>query len=430
MGHEFPVWCRINGSEFGIEDGLTLEEAKEITKWAEAEGADAIHVSSFGGGSQPDMGPTVMEHGVLLPLAGEIKKGLAVPVIAVGRIDLPQAQKALLEKQADFISIGRGLIADPDLPNKVLEGRSEDVAPCIGCVECINHIIYKKGPLRCSVNALCGREGEVRIEPAASPKKLLVIGGGPAGLEASRVAALRGHHVTLLEKESSLGGLSRSASLPPRKEDIDRLITYLKKQVEKIGVQVCLGQKATPEDVGRQKWDAVIVASGTSPQIPKIKGLEGTPWVPAEDALLGKAEVGRKLLIVGGSLAGLETADSFSDKGKTVAVVEILDKMAPGMVPILRFPLLNRLKKKGVLLVTGITAERVEGKVFLFQDPAGKEQRIEFDTLILAAGRSPGQKAWESLKSKVKDLYFVGDVIESRGIMEAIAEGNQAGRVV
>jgi len=430
VGAEFPVWCRINGSEFGFEEGLNLEEARQIAKWAQDGGAQAIHVSSFGGGTRPDMGPTVLEHGVLLPLAREIKKVLSVPVIAAGRIDPAQAQKALTEGDVNFISIGRGLIADPELPNKLREGRPEDIAPCIGCLECIHHIMYKRLPLRCSVNALCGREGEYGIKPASKAKDVVVIGGGPGGMEAARVAALRGHRVTLYEKESVLGGLSLSAGLPPGKEDINRLITYLKTQMAKLGIRICLGERINPSDASGLNCDAIVVACGASPVIPDITGLEDTPYITAEESLLGRVDLGDRLLIVGGSLAGLETADHFSDRGKNVTVVEILDRMASDMNPIHRRLLLDRLRGKGVSLMTGISDERIEGKSFLFKDREGKRQELTFQTLIIAAGRKPGQAAWEDLRSGMKDLWFVGDAVQCRGIIEAIADGNRSGRSV
>ena len=430
VGAEFPVWCRINGSEFGFHEALTLEEACQIAKWAEDAGANAVHVSSFGGGTRPDMGPTVLEHGVLLPLAAEIRKGLSIPVIAAGRIDAPQAETALAAGQADFISMGRALIADPELPNKLSSGRTEDITPCIGCLECINHIMYKRLPVHCSVNALCGHEGEYRIEPAPRAKEIIVIGGGPGGMEAARVATARGHRVTLYERESALGGLSRSAALPPGKEDINRLITYLETQVAKLGVQVRLGVTLTPEDPSLRNGDAVIIACGAAPIIPAIEGLMNAPYVHAEDALLGRVDVGPRLLIIGGSLAGLETADYFSDRGRKIAVVEILDRLAPRMNPIHRRLVLDRLRGKRVVLMTGVRAERIEGRSFVFQDGEGTPQRIEFDTVILAAGRTPSRQAWEVLRSAVEDLHFVGDASECRGIIEAISEGNRAGRMV
>lgn len=431
VGENFPVWCRINGSEFGLKEGITLEESKQIAGWAESAGADAIHVSSFGGGNQPHMGPAVVDHGILLPLAHEVKKGVGVPVIAVGRIEPLQAKRALVEGQADFISIGRGLIADPELPNKLAEGRPEDIRPCIGCLECINHIIYKRSPLRCAVNALCGKEYEDSIEPAKHKKNVVLIGGGPAGMEAAIVADQRGHRVTLFEKESQLGGLLLSAALPPKKGDIEALVTYFRRQLESSGVEVRLGEEIGPDNVAAPNPDAVIVACGAIPSVPEIDGLGNVHAITAEDALLGKEEVGATILIIGGGLVGCETADYFSGRGKTVTIVEILHRMAADMVPILRRPLLDRLRERGVSMQSGVKGQRIDGKRFMFQDREGKERSIEADTVILAAGGSPNQKKWETLKSRVKDFYLVGDITDPQArILEAISEGNRAGRMV
>lgn len=431
VGENLPVWCRINGTEFGLEEGITLEESKQVAQWAESAGADAIHVSSFGGGSQPHMGPTVVDHGILLPLAQEIKKGLGVPVIAVGRIDPIQAKVALAEGQADFIAIGRGLITDPELPGKLAEGRPEDVRPCICCLECINHIIYKERPLRCTVNALCGREAEYWIDPTQTSKKVVVIGGGPGGMEAARVAALRGHRVTLFEKKSKLGGLLLSASLPPKKEDIERFVVYLRRQIEKLGVEIHLDKEISPEEVENLKPDAVVVACGASADIPDIAGLSNIHPIMADEALLGTAEVGDRVLIIGGGLVGCETADYFSERGKSVTIIEVLERMALDMVPVLRRPLLDRLREKGVTMLVSVKGEKIEGERFIFRDREGKQQVIEADTLIIAAGGSPHQEEWEGLKFKVKDLYFIGDIAEPRGgILEAISEGNRAGRTI
>jgi len=430
VGADFPVWCRINGSEFGIEEGLTLEESKQVARWAELAGADAVHVSSFGGGSQPHMGPTVVDHGILLPLTDEIKKGLGIPVIAVGRIDPIQAEKALTAGQADFIAIGRGLLADPELPNKLAEGRPEDIRPCICCLECINQIIYKNNPLLCSVNAHCGKEVEYQINSSQTSKEVIVVGGGPGGLEAARVAALRGHRVTLFEKEPRLGGLLIAASVPPYKGDLESFVNYLRVQIEKLGVRFRLGEKISPEKVVDLNPDAVVVACGASPQMPAIKGLNDVQSITAEEALLGKSGVGEKVLIIGGGRVGCETADYFSDEGKEVTIIEILERMASDLIPVLRRPLLDRLRKKGVAMHAGVRGEEIEGKRLNFQDHEGKWKALEIDTILLAAGWRPRQEHWASLKSKIPEVYFIGDVAEPRGILESISEGNRAGRML
>jgi len=306
------------------------------------------------------MGPTVLDHGILLPLAGEIKKGLKIPVIAVGRIDPDQAEKALAEGQADFIAIGRGLIADPELPHKLASGQTEDIRPCIGCLECIHHVIYKREPLRCSVNALCGREGEESQEPVITPKRVVVIGGGPGGMEAARVLALRGHRVSLFEKEKQLGGLLLSASRPPQKGDIERLTDYFRTQLKKLGICINFGQEISPAKVAYLNPDAVVIAGGAFPFIPNIAGLEKTQALIAHRAILEEQEVGQKVLIIGGGLVGCETADYLSAKGRTVTVIEILEKMAAAMLPLLRRPLLDRLRKKGVSLLCGEGVKKLD----------------------------------------------------------------------
>ncbi|OGP52985.1 MAG: hypothetical protein A3K30_01440 [Deltaproteobacteria bacterium RBG_13_51_10] len=431
VGVDFPVWCRINGTEFGLEDGFTLEEAKQVAQWAEAGGADAIHVSSFGGGSQTHMGPTVLNHGILLPLAREIKKSSGIPVIAVGRIDPDQGEKALAAGEADFIAIGRGLIADPELPLKWAEGRIDDVRPCIGCLECIHHVIYKREPLRCSVNALCGKEEDGPPEPAPFPKKVVVIGGGPGGMEASRVLALRRHQVHLFEKENQLGGLLLSASRPPQKGDIEPFVAYLRAQLKKLGVKIHLGQELSPEKVGHLNSDAAVVAGGAWPLIPKIFGLEHAQALMAHEAILKEHKVGQKVLIIGGGLVGCEAADYFSGKGRKVTVIELRDKMALELIPLLRLPLLDRLRKKGVIMLVGVKGEKIEGRRMIFQDAEGKQQWIEADTFILATGEIAGLEKWSSLKEIQKgQVYFVGDMTGSRGILEAVTQGHQVGSAI
>jgi 2,4-dienoyl-CoA reductase-like NADH-dependent reductase (Old Yellow Enzyme family)/thioredoxin reductase len=431
VGADFPVWCRINGTEFGLENGFTLEEAKQVAQWAEAAGADAIHVSSFGGGSQPHMGPTVLDHGILLPLAHEIKKEVRIPVIAVGRIDPDQAEKALAEGQADFIAIGRGLIADPELPNKLATGRIDDIRTCIGCLECIRHVIYKREPLRCSVNALCGNEAETLSQPAATRKRVIVVGGGPGGMEAAINLANRGHQVTLCEKTKHLGGLLRSALKPPQKGDIERFLTYLKTQLAKSGVKVHLGKEITPSEIIQQNPDGVIIASGALPVIPHIPGLGEVHPLKAHEAILEEDRVGPKVLIIGGGLVGCEAADYFSERGREVTIIEIREKMGEDLLPLLRRPLLDRLRKKGVTLLVGIKGEKAEKKrLFLFNNQ-GKQQAIEADTFLLAAGETSGLEEWASLeKWDAGRVCWVGDVTGSRGILEAVAQGNFAGRSI
>jgi 2,4-dienoyl-CoA reductase-like NADH-dependent reductase (Old Yellow Enzyme family)/thioredoxin reductase len=430
VGTSYPLWFRINLTEFGLENGITLEEAKQIARWGAAAGSDAIHVSSFGAGSLAHMGPCVADHGILLPLTSELKKEIDVPVIGVGHIDPFQAEKALEDGQADFIAIGRGLLADPELFNKIREGRVEDVRPCICCLECIKHIIYKQKPLKCAVNPLCGKEEEYLIVPAEDKKNIIVIGGGPAGMEAARVAALRGHYVTLFEKESVLGGLLRSASRPPGKQDIGRLVDYLVTQIKKLGVEVQLGRETTPEQVENLKPDAVIVACGASPALPEIDGLRQAFPLQVEEVLLGKIETGKRVLIIGGMRNGCETAEFLSDARKAVTLVYGYDRLAPDVLPVFRTPLLSRLKEKKVSLYCGVKEGRIEGNRFIFKEGGKTEQTLKFDTVVVSGLRKPRKGEWQRLAGVVGNLFFIGDSLGARGILEAITDGNRAGRIV
>ena len=276
VGPDYPIWPRINVCEYGVEDGITIEESRKVVPLAVKAGAQAIHASAYAAFSFITKAPLPDTASFLVPLAEEVKKVTDVPVIAVGRLDLETGEKALLEGKADLIAIGRRLIADPDLPNKTAEGRLDEIKTCIGCFECIERLGSRNEGLICTINPATGQEGVRRIQPAAQVKNVWVIGSGPAGMEAARVAAMRGHKVTLLEKDQQLGGQLNIAALPPNKGDILPWLNYLIRQLELNGVKIRLNTEVTPESIEKEKPEAVILALGGVPIIPDIPGINGT----------------------------------------------------------------------------------------------------------------------------------------------------------
>ena len=427
VGPDYPVWCRLSAQEYGMENGITLEETKQVVPMAIDAGAQAIHVSAYGRGSYTTKAPSPDSPGFFVPLAEEIKKVASVPVIAVGRMDAELAEQVLEEGKADLVAIGRRLIADPELPNKVAEGRLDDINPCTGCLECMERHLFAGQETACAVNAAMGREREYRIQPADKVKKVVVAGGGPAGMEAARVAALRGHQVMLFEKEPRLGGQLNVAAIPPYKDDILPLIKYLARQVEKTGVEIRLGTEATSELITESKPDAVVVAVGGTPTIPEIPGADRPSVVTVAGVLSGEAEVGRNVVIIGGGTVGCETAHFLAEKGKKVTVIEMLKRMAADMLPMVRSRRMSGLREKQVAMLTGTTCEGItEGGVIVTAGD-GQKQTLQADTVILAVGYRANNALSKALEGKVSEVYCIGDSSQPRRIMDAINDGYRVG---
>ena len=421
VGKDFPIWPRINGEEAG--GGVTLDEAKQVAIMLEEAGVDAIHVSA-----DPSTRPPFSPRGWGLPLAQEIKKTVHVPIIVVGRLTLELGNEAIKHGQADFIALGRPLIADPDLLLKVTAHQEDDVTPCIGCTLCLFEAVIADKEIECTVNAAVGRELEYQIEPTDKSKKVLVVGGGPAGMEAARVAALRGHQVMLYEKNDQLGGQLLFASKPPYKNDLVTLTNYLAKQIRKLGVQIELAKEVTPELIAGMKPDVVILAMGSSPLVPKIPGIDRSNAVIAEDVLSNKVTVGKTVIILGGGLVGCETALFLAEKGKKVTIVEMLPEAATNVIPVVRMALLGKLSEKGVTILTNTKVEEINSTSMTVTNADGKRQILNTDNIILAAGAVSNKQLAESLRGKVQEFYLIGDAMEPRRIKEALSEGNHIGR--
>jgi NADPH-dependent 2,4-dienoyl-CoA reductase/sulfur reductase-like enzyme len=411
--------------EIGADGGITVEETQTVAQQAEIAGVDAIHVSAHtvGPARRPPMAQPPCS---FVPLAEAVKKIVSVPVIAVGRIPPEFAEEVIRDGKADFVAMGRELLVDPFLPQKAESGKSEDIRPCIYCLTCLDSMNWRKEGVCCVVNPALGREGEYQVKPAENPKKVVVVGGGPGGMEAARVAALRGHKVVLFDEGKELGGQLLLAAKPPFKDTIEVFRQYLVRQVIELGVELRLGQKFTPGMPNKLKPDSVILATGVKPFIPQIPGMRSKKVIQASDVLMG-AETGKRVVVIGGELVGCETALLLAERGKKVTIMRRGPELATKVHRLIREPMLSRLKYKGVSMLTGVEYEEITDAGVVIKTAAGEKKIIEADTLVLAAGSTPNTELAAALKGKVARVLSVGDCVEPRSIMEAMDEGYKAG---
>lgn len=428
-GKAYPVWCRINGEESDVRHGTTLDEAKDVSRMVAAAGADAVNVSA-GAYELTSSRPYFFRPGWAAHLAAGVKEVVDIPVMAVGRIGFELAEKLLQEKKADFIVMGRALRADPDLPNKLASGRLEDIRPCIACNDC-GEIFRPGGQRICSLNPALGREGEYRIKPAVHRKSVLVAGGGPAGLEAARVAALRGHEVLLYERGSRLGGQLLLAAIPPFKAEIEKFIQYFERQIEKLGIRVELNQEVTPVLIRNLAPDAVVLATGARPLRPDIGGSSRENVFSTWQVLSGAAKVGQRVAVIGGGAVGCEVAHLLAEKGKSVIIVEMLEKIATDIGPRQgRRILLDMLAEKGVTIFTGVKAEAITDTGVVVGTGDGNKKKLPADTVVLACGSNPDTELIEKLEGTEIEVHLAGDCVKPRRIFEAVEEGARIGRTL
>lgn len=421
VGRKFPIICRMNGDDF-FEGGITPEEAKRIAQMAEKAGVDAIHVS--GGIYDSENGeataPMWLPRGFMIPLAQGIKEFVNIPVIAVGRInDVKLAEEIVERGQADLVSMGRALITDPELPRKAMEGRMEEIRPCIACNEgCINMLLFLKS-VTCVLNAAVGREEEFQIKPAEKSKKVLVVGGGVGGMEFARVAALRGHSVSLYEKSKELGGQVLLASVPSFKYELKNIVPYFKHELERLGVDIHLGEEISESMVDDLAPDVVCIATGSSIALPDIPGIKGNNVVFATDVLAGKTKVGEKVVILGGGEIGLETGYHLAEQGKKVTIIEQRKRVATEMIPAFNYYVRHKFTEFGGKLVTQATVIEVtnEGAIF---EKEGQKVLEKADIVVVALGTAPNRDLLENLRGKVQEIYAVGDAVQRGKIMDAV----------
>ncbi len=411
VGPNFPIEVRISGDDLS-ENGLQMDECIEVAKLINDK-VDLFHVSC-GNHEDPDLfcrtHPCVFyPRGVNVQFAAEIKKHVTKPVVCVGSLNDPaQMEEIIASGQADVVAIARGLLADPYLPKKALEGRADDITPCLRCYECFGEGA-KNENLKCAVNPIMGQQmvQKERKEAPERVKKVLVAGGGPGGMEAAIVAASRGHDVTLVEKTDKLGGNLHPAGAPYFKEDIRKLCKVLAKRVEEAGVKVIFNTEVTPEYVKEFDPDTLFVAIGAKEFAPPIKGIDSPKVVMACDAELNPSKLGQKVAIMGGGFVGGEAAISFNHAGKECSVVEMKSVLVEEVNDFYRGALTHKIEESATIYLNTRIKEVVPEGLLCERD--GQEFVVEADSVVCALGfRSPYDKV-DALCELVDEYYVVGD---------------------
>jgi 2,4-dienoyl-CoA reductase (NADPH2) len=470
-GKDYPVTALFNAVEYGVENGTTLDEAKGFARLVQEAGADAIQVraggyNEFEGLLQaerlfyPEL-PDELKvkefdwsrkgEGITVPLGAAVKQAVSIPVFLACRLDPELGEKILRQGKLDFIGMTRRLFADPELPNKVAAGRLEDIAPCSGCNYCWHIRAFLNLPLQCRINAGWGRGTDYEIKPADKKKKVLIVGGGPAGLEAARVAALRGHEVVLYEKEPKLGGLMPLAALIKdfELENILDMTRYFKIQLTKLGVTMRLGKEVTPSIIEEIKPDVLILATGGVPATPAIPGINRGKVInnanlhrmlksylrifgPKTLEWLTKLwmPIGKRVVVIGGALQGCELAEFLVKRGRKVTIVDTSEQLGEGMISDDPDRLFKWLNRKGATMMAGVKYEEITDEGLVITTKDGERKTLKADTIITALPLQPSTDTLKDLKVKVAEIYQVGDCREPAFMPEAIADGSRIARII
>lgn len=420
VGYDFIVGFRISGAEF-VEGGLTIEESCKFVQSIEDK-IDYVHVSA---GNYETMAnwmimPLYIPQAPIVHLAAEMKKAVKIPVIAVGALDAELGEKALQDGKADLIAYGRALIADPELPRKINENRVEDIRPCFrGHEGCIS-LFFAGCPIRCEVNPQCGKELDYKLVKTGSPRNVVVIGGGIAGMEAARLAAEMGHKVTLIEKTNKLGGHFIEASAPEFKKEAKGMLEWLIRQVNKNDIKIEFNIEASRETVSSYEPDVVIIAIGSKYRCHAHDG--SSKAILPDEALMYPEKTGNNVAVIGGGLIGSETALTLANHGKKVTIVEMLDDIALDHEPLSYTALKYQLEKAGVTILTNRRVTKMTDEGIGGIDLNGSEFSLPADTIVSALGLKARKKEAEAFYGIAPQTFAIGDCVEARKVYHCFHE--------
>ena len=419
-GRDYTILWRYSGHEF-VDGGYDEEGGSEIGRALESAGAGWLNLQVGWHDSTVPLVTKEVPQGRFVYIAERIRKSVSIPVVAGYRITDPEmADRIIADGKADLIGMARALISDPELPNKAAAGHIYQINRCICCCRCLDQGLAQHIPLEiCSVNARVGDDILTDIVPSPVKKKILIVGGGPAGMEAARVAALRGHQVTLWEKAPQLGGLLQYARIPSEKWEIGYLIDYLTGQLRDLGVNVVVDKEADCKSIIDEGSDAVILATGSIPCGLQVRGDAGVEIVTPLDFLSGRKTAGANVIIIGGGMIGCEIANMLAAEGKSVRILEMMERIGMDIGPTERFIMLSSLRQRGVAMEAKTRAiEITEAGVNALQD--GNTRLFEAATIIVATGMQPDNDLSLRLAGMGREFYAIGDCVEPKRIGEAV----------
>ncbi|MCP4678025.1 MAG: FAD-dependent oxidoreductase [Deltaproteobacteria bacterium] len=433
VGADYPVGVRLNGDDC-IEGGWTLEEAVLLAPLLQEAGVDWLHVSAGIYGSFPVTIPSLYsDFGCFVHLAEAVKKAVSIPVIAVGRIKDPRmADRLIAEGRADLVAMGRAHLADPELSSKSRADRFDEIRPCIGCCRgCIDSVLSLE-EATCVMNPSLGREYLLKDEsPPDKSQRVLVIGAGPAGLAAARRTALRGHAVTVVEQNTDIGGAIRLAANVPGREEMMDLVNYHRREIEKLNVDIRLDTKIDDALIDEIAWDVVILATGGQPEIPQVAGLFDVEMkLHTVHDVLKNISVGDRIIVLGGGMAGLQTADFLVEQGREVVVLNRGKHFAQEMAPNDRTSLRQRLKRPGARLFKNVIITRFLPDGAVFQCDEQEHTISNFTDIVIAEKMRPKREVVDLLRKRGIEPHIIGDAKKPRENLFAIAEGDEVGRLI